>query len=141
MTDAYQYVQAQAPAVLKRVVAQFPYETDDGSSCLRLSANTVTRIMTESLQARVNVAGIRVESMAMNELSYAPEIASAMLKQQQAGALVEARGTIVRGATEIARKAIEDNRDTLSDGDRSRLLSNLLVVLVGDKDVVPTVSL
>lgn len=87
-----QYVSDQAPAVLKRVIAQFPYESPDNDEpCLRSETAVVSRYMANALQDRCAVAGVKIESFSINELSYAPEIAQSMLKRQQAGALIEAR--------------------------------------------------
>jgi hypothetical protein len=90
--SAHTYVSTQAPAVLKRVISQFPYDSDDSNiPCLRKEPLAVSALMKESLQDRVRIAGVRIESFAINELSYAPEIAHSMLRRQQAGALIEAR--------------------------------------------------
>jgi SPFH domain / Band 7 family len=90
--SAHQYVLTQAPAVLKRVISQFPYDSDNPDlPCLRKEPQAVSALMKETLQDRVKVAGVRIESFAINELSYAPEIAHSMLRRQQAGALIEAR--------------------------------------------------
>lgn len=141
VNDAHRFVQDQSPAVLKRVVSQFPYESNDPSvPCLRSETVTVARRMKDALQQQVAVAGIRIESFSINELSYAPEIAQAMLRRQQAEALVAARRAIVRGAREIAYDAIQNLPGDVSSEQRVNLFNNLLVVLVGDKDVTPTLS-
>lgn len=134
-----------APAILKRVVSQFPYEVNvdvvGHEICLRTGTDHVGNHMREALQKRVNPAGVRIENFAINELSYSPEIAQVMLKRQQADALLDARRNIVDGAKEIAMQTINDVGARVSVRDRSKLLSNLLVVLVGEKDVVPTLAL
>jgi regulator of protease activity HflC (stomatin/prohibitin superfamily) len=90
--SAHTYVSTQAPAVLKRVISQFPYDSDNPDvPCLRKEPLAVSALMKDSLQDRVRIAGVRIESFAINELSYAPEIAHSMLRRQQAGALIEAR--------------------------------------------------
>lgn len=140
--DAHQYIRDQAPAVLKRVVSQFPYESPSNSDvpCLRTETSVVADRMRDALQQRVQVAGIRVDTFSINELSYAPEIAQAMLRRQQAEALVSARRAIMQGAREIATDAVSELGTSLSDEKKSQLLSNLLLVLVSDKDVTPTLS-
>jgi SPFH domain / Band 7 family len=192
--DAHNYVMTQAPAVLKRVISQFPYDSETSDvACLRKEPQVVSALMMETLQDRVRVAGVRIESFAINELSYAPEIAHSMLKRQQAGALIEARqvcllsiylltwivlilrftcirdmlpssdcndvhnlafrpifflvliaGTqrIVQGATDIAKNAARDEElaSVMTPDDRSRLVANLLVVLVSDKDATPVIE-
>jgi hypothetical protein len=190
-------VLTQAPAVLKRVISQFPYDSETSDvACLRREPQVVSALMMETLQDRVRVAGVRIESFAINELSYAPEIAHSMLKRQQAGALIEARQVclqqihcwlldipcspsffvictfemfltspcnmsrnwwwyipivvlfltfeqrIVQGATDIAKNAARDEElaNVMTPSDRSRLVANLLVVLVSDKDATPVIE-
>lgn len=141
VNDPHHFVRDQGPAVLKRVVSQFPYENSDSSlPSLRSETNTVADLMRAQLQQRVSTAGIRIDSFSINELSYAPEIAQAMLRRQQADALIAARRSIVQGAREIATDAVEYLGDAISPEHKSTLLSNLLIVLVGDKDVTPTLN-
>lgn len=142
--NAFSYVKDQAPAVLKRVVSEYPYEPPGDQMelpSLRTETETVSARMKEQLQNRVLGAGVRVESFMLNELSYAPEIARAMLKRQQATALVEARHTLVSGAIDITEDAMGRIGGQLEPAERSKLLSNMLVVLVGDKEAQPTVPL
>lgn len=92
VADPFHYVANQAPAVLKRVISQFPYQSaSPDEPCLRTETHVVSAMMRDALQNRCNIAGIRIESFAINELSYAPEIAQSMLKRQQADALIDAR--------------------------------------------------
>lgn len=136
--DAHRFVRDQAAAVLKRVVSMYPYEGEGVT--LRGGTEEVGEQMKEVLGGRVKVAGVRVEAFVINELSYAPEIAGAMLKRQQAHALIAARKAIVTGAKDIAKDAVEELGEGMSPEEKARLLGNLLVVLVGDKDVTPTVA-
>ncbi|PXF47048.1 hypothetical protein BWQ96_03125 [Gracilariopsis chorda] len=141
--DPHRFVHDQAPAVLKRVVSNFPYESDDDSiPSLRSETAIVSDRMRDELQAKCAVAGVNIVTFSINELSYAPEIAQAMLKRQQAEALVQAREAIVRGAKHIAMDAVQDmgTELQLSQEKKAELLGNLLIVLVGDKDVVPTLQ-
>lgn len=141
VNDPHRFVRDQAPAILKRIVSQFPYESQDPNvACLRTETSNVADRMRDALQQRVAVAGVRIERFSINELSYAPEIAQAMLKRQQAEALVSARRAIVKGAREIADEAMLNLPADLPVAQRAALFSNLLVVLVGDKDVTPTLA-
>lgn len=141
VADPHRYVRDQAPATLKRIVSMYPYESENPSiPTLRTETNELAIRMRDTLQARCAVAGIRIESFSVNELSYAPEIASTMLKRQQAEALIGARKAIVTGAKVIAKEAVDDVGDEMTKEQRATLLSNLLVVLVGDKDVTPTLQ-
>ena len=99
-----------------------------------------------ALQQRVRIGGVNVGSMEINELNYAPEIASGMLKKQQAMALVAARHVIVDGATEIAKGAIRNLESgeqgmKLSSDEKAKIVTNLLTITCGDSDAVPTLSL
>lgn len=141
VNDAHKFVRDQAPTVLKRVVSVFPYESNDGDvPCLRRDTGVVCERMKEALQKMVQVAGVRVESFNINELSYAPEIAQAMLKRQQADALISARKAVVEGASNIALGAVQNLSEHLTEQQKSSLLSSLLIVLVGEKETTPTLS-
>jgi len=144
VANAYQFIRDQAQAVMKQVVSRYPYESHDGSPCLKSETHEIGREMVELLQERVTVAGAKIISFDLNELAYAPEIASGMLKRQQASALVEARKTIVVGAVEIAAGAVEalgKKGIALSDPDKAHLVTNLLTVICSDKDAAPMVPL
>lgn len=144
VTDSHKYVSDLAPVVLKRVVASYPYEPRDDTpneTSLRSDTEEVSLMMRDALQTRCGIAGVRIDQFQINELSYAPEIAQAMLKRQQAEALIDARRSIVAGAKEIALSTVADVGDNVNSSDRSKLLSNLLVVLVGEQDVTPTLNI
>merc|ERR1712178_239638 len=98
--DRSKYVNTNAQAVLKQTVAVYTYDQ------LKADHDEVNERMRASLQVLMTHAGIQVGSMCLNDLSYAPEVAAAMLKRQQAAALVDARTLIVDGAVKIAQDAI-----------------------------------
>merc|ERR1719487_1665735 len=134
-----QYINTNAQAVLKQIVSQYSYEQLKGEH------DEVNERMRASLQPLMVVAGIEVCSMSLNDLSYAPEVAAAMLKRQQAKALVDARTLIVEGAVKIAQDAVarlqEDGTVELDDEQKVRIVTNLLTVTCSDTDATPTVSL
>lgn len=140
VSDPHRFVRDQAPATLKRVVSMYPYEAEDGSPSLKTETSEIATRMRDALQSKCSVAGVQISSFSINELSYAPEIAATMLRRQQAEALIAARKAIVKGAKEIAKEAVEDVGAEMNATQKAALLSNLLVVLVGDKDVTPTLS-
>ena len=106
--DYRKFIEDQAGAVVKRVASQFPYESaDPDSACLKKESEQVAERFVTELQSAVEPAGIRVLSVRLNDLTYAPEIAQSMLMRQQAMALIDARKTIVEGAVEIVRDAIQ----------------------------------
>lgn len=139
------FIEDQAGAVVKRCSSQFPYESaDESEACLKVESDAVTESFVEELQKAVNPAGIRVLSVRLNDLTYAPEIAQAMLMRQQAMALIDARKTIVEGAVEIVRDAVDrlaaaDLR--MSDAERESLISNLLVVICSGERAQPVMQI
>eukprot|EP00929_Paragymnodinium_shiwhaense_P102561 TRINITY_DN6576_c0_g2_i1.p1 TRINITY_DN6576_c0_g2~~TRINITY_DN6576_c0_g2_i1.p1 ORF type:complete len:290 (-),score=49.87 TRINITY_DN6576_c0_g2_i1:199-1068(-) len=136
--DYNEFVRTNATAVLKHVVSTHAYEQ------LKSNTNDVNLALKQALQPEVTVAGVHIENMSMNELNYAPEIAGAMLKKQQAGALVEARELIVEGAVNIAQEAVRrlesGGNIKLSEQDKVKLVTNLLTVTCSDTDATPTVN-
>jgi len=133
-----------AQAVLKAVVSRHPYESDkEKELCLKTHGKQIGKQMVELLQKDVDSAGVKILSFQFNELSYAPEIASAMLRRQQAMALVAARKTIVNGAIEIALGAVEGLEKegvTFERDDKSKMVTNLLTIICSDTDNKPTVN-
>ena len=144
VTNFGNFLQDQAGAVIKRVASQFPYESaDDARPCLKKESDQVTQTLIAELQEAVDPAGIRILGVRLNDLTYAPEIAHAMLMRQQALALIDARKTIVEGAVEIVRDAISRLQAAgleVRDVDRDALVSNLLVVLCSGERAQPVVQ-
>ncbi len=142
--DYKRFIHDQAGAVIKRVSALFPYESADAAvACLKKESSAVTEEFIRELQEAVNPAGIRVLGVRLNDLTYAPEIAQAMLMRQQAMALIDARKTIVEGAVHIVRDAVGQLQNEgleLSAGARDELVSNLLVVICGGERPQPVVQ-
>ncbi len=139
-----QFINDQAGAVVKRVAAKFPYESaDPAQPCLKKESDDVTVHFIRELQEAVNPAGIRVLNVRLNDLTYAPEIAQAMLMRQQAMALIDARKTIVEGAVEIVRDAVERLHNAglqVAETERDGLVSNLLVVLCSGERAQPVLQ-
>jgi len=135
--DYTQFVRTQATAILKSVASKYPYESSDGSESLKEDAAAITHELINTLQAKVNIAGISVIDFVINELSYAPEIAQSMLVRQQAEALLGARSQIVNGAVQIAKQAARDLAEgglNMSDSEKARMVSNLMCIICGDAD-------
>ena len=125
----FQFVNTNAQSVLKQVVGRYTYDQ------LKNEADSVTKSLLARLQPICSVAGVHIQSMQLNELNYAPEIASGMLKKQQAGALIEARKLIVEGAVSIAQDAVRlledkgsDSGLKMSNSEKVSLVTNLLTV-------------
>merc|ERR1711933_113435 len=143
--SVYQYVQTSASAVLKQVVSKYPYEDDDnGGHSLKTEAAAVSQEMTNVLQDRLAHAGVRVIAFNLADLSYAPEIAQAMLVRQQAEAMVKARRLIVKGAVDISEGAItqlEAKGVPMEPEEKTKIVTNLLTVICGESGVQPTMGL
>ncbi len=140
------YVSIQADASIRHVARQYPYDVNENSDekTLRGSAQEVAEILKEELQTRVELAGIEIIEARISNLAYAPEIAAAMLQRQQADAIIAARQKIVEGAVSMVEMALnklsENNICELDDERKAAMVSNLLVVLCGNKDAQPVVN-
>jgi len=146
--DFEQYVSIQAEAAIRHVASQFAYdEGDDLDSreiTLRAGADEVMAAMIAELQARLQPAGVSVETAMLTHLAYAPEIAQVMLRRQQAEAIISARKKIVHGAVSMVEEALKGLSEReivqLDDERKAAMVSNLLVVLCSDKDTQPIVN-
>jgi regulator of protease activity HflC (stomatin/prohibitin superfamily) len=101
------FVVTQASSVLKMVCSRFPYEAKAGEASLKKESPEIIAALTQQLQQQVWSGGVQILLVRLNDLTYAPEIAQAMLLRQQAQALVEARRTLVEGAVSIAKDALD----------------------------------
>ena len=140
-----EYVSIQADSTLRDVAGQYPYDANgEDTLSLRGSSAEVASNLREELQKRVDNAGIEIIEARITHLAYAPEIAAAMLQRQQAAAIIEARQKIVDGAVgmvEMALERITENKVCdLDDERKAQMVSNLLVVLCGNKDAQPFVN-
>ncbi len=139
------FLSIQADSVLRDVVRCYPYDsTDSDEKTLRGSAQEVSELLREQLQQRVEQAGLEVIEARITHLAYSPEIAAAMLQRQQATAIIEARQKIVDGAVGMVEMALnklsESNVCELDEERKAQMVSNLLVVLCGNKDAQPIVN-
>jgi regulator of protease activity HflC (stomatin/prohibitin superfamily) len=143
--DYMTYVAIQSESALRAVASARWYDGDEqGRNSLRADLDAVTAALRDTIQDHVALAGIEIIQARIAHLAYAPEIASAMLRRQQAAAVVAARTQIVEGAVGMVRLAVEQiERDgivKLGDSDRVRLVSNLMTVLVSDSETHPVIS-
>lgn len=148
--DDYQnFVRVQTDAAVRKLASMYPYDNfaDEGLDediTLRSSVNEVSEALEKELQERLSMAGIEVLEARIGYLAYAQEIANAMLRRQQATAIVAARHKIVEGAVSMVEMALEElskkNLVALDDERKSAMVSNLMVVLCSDKDVSPIVN-
>ena len=143
--DYKQFVNIQIEAGLRTVGSRHPYDDFEGEEVtLRGSADVINRELLEELNDRLRVAGILVDEAGLTHLAYASEIASAMLKRQQADAIIAARAKIVLGAVGMVEDALtklaQDDIVELDDERRAAMVSNLMVVLCGDREAHPVVN-
>jgi regulator of protease activity HflC (stomatin/prohibitin superfamily) len=144
--DAYQtFVDVQIETAVREIASHFSYDHAEADEpTLRGDADQVSALLREKLQERVAVAGVAVDETKLSHLAYAPEIANAMLRRQQAEAVLEARHKIVQGAVEMVQHALAQLSERgivqLDDERRAAMVSNLLVVLCGDRDAQPVVN-
>ena len=146
--DDYEYfVRVQTDAAVRKLAGSYPYDNFDDEQAevtLRSGMDTVNDAMEAELKERLEIAGIEVLEARIGYLAYAPEIAGAMLKRQQATAIVAARFKIVEGAVgmvetalhELSKKEIID----LDEEKKATMVSNLMVVLCGDRDASPVIN-
>ena len=140
------YISTQCDAAIRQVARQYPYDVSENGDekSLRGSSVEIAEILRKEIQERVEIAGIEICEARIAHLAYAPEIAAAMLQRQQASAIIAARQKIVDGAVsmvEMALKKLNENRIVELDEERkAAMVSNLLVVLCGNKDAQPIVN-
>lgn len=143
--DYEDFMSIQADSTLRDVVRCYPYDsTDSDEMSLRGSSQEVCEKLKATLQERVDNAGLEIIEARITHLAYAPEIAAAMLQRQQATAIIEARQKIVDGAVGMVEMALnklsESNVCELDEERKAQMVSNLLVVLCGNKDAQPIVN-
>ena len=141
-----EYLSIQCDSALRNIVRLYPYDAaeNSGESSLRGSSQEVSDKLKDAIQEKADVAGIEILEAKITHLAYAPEIAAAMLQRQQAAAVIDARKMIVDGAVGMVEMALDRlSEKEIVDLDEERkaaMVSNLLVVLCGNKDAQPIVN-
>jgi len=148
--DNYEnFVRVQTDAAVRKLASMYPYDNfaDEGHTediTLRSSVNEVSEALEKEIEERLAIAGIEVLEARIGYLAYAQEIASAMLKRQQATAIVAARHKIVEGAVSMVEMALEELSKKqivdLDDERKAAMVSNLMVILCGDKEASPVLN-
>ena len=149
--DDYEgFVAAQSETALRHVASLYAYdhmgESDADTTEITLRSNIaeVSEVLRRELAERLGVAGVAVDDARLTHLAYAPEIAQAMLRRQQADAIIAARGKIVRGAVDMVEMALGELSERhvvdMDNDRRAAMVSNLLVVLCGDSEAQPVVN-
>lgn len=143
--DFRDFVVVQSETAVRHLATQYPYDDfEEGTPSLRGNADAVSRTLHAELQERLAGAGIEVLETRLTHLAYAPEIAEAMLRRQQAAAIVAARKTIVAGAVGLVDMALErisaEGIVELDEERKAAMVSNLMVVLTGDRAPTPIIN-
>lgn len=141
--DYHEFVKTQAETALRNVAAHYPYDAHDHELSLRGSSDHVAEDLQKQLQHRLEVAGIELEETRLSHLAYAPEIAAAMLRRQQAEAVISARRFIVENAVGMVDEVIghfeKSGTLQLTDDRKATMIGNLMVALVSDHDAEPVI--
>jgi len=141
-----EFVRVQTDAAVRKLAGSYPYDNFDDvhEVTLRSGMDEVNDALEKEITERLMIAGIKVIEARIGYLAYAPEIASAMLKRQQAEAIVAARKKIVEGAVGMVQEALAkisaDQIVEFDEDKKASMVSNLMVVLCGDKEVIPVVN-
>jgi regulator of protease activity HflC (stomatin/prohibitin superfamily) len=142
--DHIAYVAVQAETAVRHLATSYPYEAHEPDRFSLREGSHVSEELTIELRERVTLAGVEVIESRITHLAYAPEIAQAMLARQQASAIVAARSRIVEGAVGMVQMALERLREEdvveLDEERKAQMVSNLLVVLCGDRAAQPVVN-
>ncbi|HEY5132184.1 MAG TPA: SPFH domain-containing protein [Candidatus Krumholzibacteriaceae bacterium] len=140
-----QFVDIQSETAIRALASEYPYDTQaEDQPSLRGNVQEISEKMKHTVQTRLEVAGVTVLESRISHLAYAPEIAQAMLRRQQAQAIIAARQKIVEGAVgmvEMALKALSDQKIvTLDEDKKAAMVNNLMVALVSDREVSPVIN-
>lgn len=143
--DYESFVSIQSESALRNMASSYPYDEQDADGmALRSHPQKVSEVLKQEIQERLGKAGVIVHEARISHLAYAQEIASAMLQRQQATAIIAARGKIVEGAVGMVEMALarlkEQDVVELDEERKAAMVSNLLVVLCGDKNAQPIVN-
>jgi regulator of protease activity HflC (stomatin/prohibitin superfamily) len=141
------FVKIQSEAALRKIAGMYSYDNNEDEAThvtLRSNAEEINQQLVQEITERLSIAGVEIIEARINNLAYATEIAGAMLQRQQASAIVAARSKIVEGAVGMVEMALEQlNRKSIVSLDEERkaaMVSNLLVVLCGERNAQPVVN-
>jgi regulator of protease activity HflC (stomatin/prohibitin superfamily) len=140
-----QFVAIQAETAIRSLASEYPYDTNEGEKeSLRSSPTEVAENLQKELQTRLEITGVNVVEARITHLAYAQEIAQAMLRRQQAQAIVAARFKIVEGAVGMVQQALQDLSDkkivNLDEERKAQMVNNLMVALVADHEAMPVIN-
>lgn len=145
VSDYEDFVQVQSETAIRSLGTQYPYDDYEGhTTSLRANPDEVAQTLHQEVAKRLSIAGVEVVEARLTHLAYATEIAEAMLRRQQATAIIAARAKIVQGAVGMVKLALEELSDQgiveLDEERKATMVSNLLVVLTSDQSTTPVVN-
>ena len=140
-----QFVAIQSETAIRALASEYPYDShDDAKASLRGNPMEIAEALQKQVQTRLQVAGVDIIEARISHLAYAQEIAQAMLRRQQAQAIIAARKKIVEGAVGMVQDALrmlaEQHIVTLDEDKKATMVNNLMVALVSDKDMQPVIN-
>ena len=143
--DYENFVHVQSESALRQMATSYPYDLhEDHKVALRSHSKEINQHLKEEIEERVSRGGINIIEAKISHLAYAPEIAQAMLQRQQAGAIIAARAKIVEGAVSMVHMALDQLTQKgvveLDEERRAAMVSNLLVVLCGERSTQPIIN-
>ncbi len=142
--DYEEFVQVQVETAIRALASRYPYDAEEHELSLRGSPDEVAKALTREVQERLKIAGVRVIEARISHLAYAPEIAQAMLRRQQAQAIISARRLIVDAAVGMVQQALthleRENVVTLDEEKKAAMVNNLMVVLTGEQSASPIIN-
>lgn len=142
--DYDNFVAIQSETAIRALASRYPYDAHEGEESLRGDPDAISRELQKELQTRLEVAGVAVLEARLTHLAYAPEIAQAMLRRQQAQAVIAARQKIVEGAVGMVKQALDQLRAEgvveLDEERKAAMVNNLLVALVSESEAQPILN-
>ena len=142
--DYEEFVEVQVETAIRALASRYPYDAEEHELSLRGSPDEVAKALTEEVQERLKIAGVKVIEARISHLAYAPEIAQAMLRRQQAQAIISARRLIVDAAVGMVQQALEhlerENVVKLDEEKKAAMVNNLMVVLTGEHSASPIIN-
>ena len=143
--DYESYVEVQTESALRTTAAKHPYDSaEEGQTSLRGDSEEINVELQQELTDRLAMAGIEVVEVRLSHLAYAPEIAGAMLRRQQAEAIIDARARIVEGAVTMVEMALDHLEDgqiiTMDNDQKAAMVSNLMIVLCSESETSPVIN-
>lgn len=142
--NAYAFVQVQSESALRSLVSHYPYTDAEGKDSLSKHSDGILREFRDMVQERVERAGIEIDEARFTHLAYAPEIAQAMLRKQQAEAVVMARHTLVRGAISMVNGTLREleqrNIVQMNSSEKAKLVTNMMTVLLSEENASPVLN-